>query len=195
MLSDSISNFTPNESSKPPMQDGREGTFAPIPEKQARVCPNCGQHYRPGELICGNCGVLFSKETRTNKLEGVVAIDAERSKRIGPAISDQVRPLNLVIAGQTVEVPFAASTVFGRIGDKPGVVPVDFDLTPYNALEKGVSRNHAKITRDHELMHVMDLDSTNGTYLNGFRLIAHQERILRSGDELTLGRLVVVVKF
>ena len=74
-------------------------------------------------------------------------------------------------------------------------IPVDFDLTPFKALEKGVSRVHARITRDNELTHVIDLSSTNGTYLNGFRLIANQARILRSGDELILGRLKVVVKF
>ena len=195
MLSDSISKFTRNESIEPAVQHAKEGTLAPVPEKQARVCPNCGQHYRPGELICGNCGVLFKNDLRTNKLDGAGLVDQERSKRVGKAITDQYRSLNIEIVGQTVELSFADSMVLGRISDNPGDVPVDFDLTPYNAVQKGVSRNHAKISRDRELLHVTDLDSTNGTYLNGFRLIAHQERILRSGDELTLGRLAVVVKF
>ena len=37
--------------------------------------------------------------------------------------------------------------------------------------------------------------SHNGTYLNGQRLIAHQPRVLRDGDDIRLGFLVLRVKF
>jgi hypothetical protein len=195
MLSDTVSKFVRNESTELPPQDAREGISPPLTEKQERVCPNCGEHYRPGELICGTCGVLFPKQLRTNRLDGAEAADLERSKRVGKAITDQFRPLLIDIAGQTVSLPFGESTVLGRISDMPGDVSVDIDLNPFGAVETGVSRNHARLTRDRELMHVIDLGSTNGTYLNGFRLNAHQKRILRSGDELTLGRLKMVVKF
>jgi len=195
MLSESAPQFAHRESSGLPAQDAREGLASVVTERPVRACPNCGQEYRYGELLCGKCGVLFQNETRTNKLDNVAASDLERIKRIGPALTDQFRPLNIIIADQSVEVPFAATTILGRNSDNPGTEAVDFDLSPYDALEKGVSRNHARITRDRELMHVTDLGSTNGTFLNGFRLVANQERILRSGDELMLGRLKVIVKF
>ena len=51
------------------------------------------------------------------------------------------------------------------------------------------------ITRDGDLVHVCDLGSTNGTFLNGRRLIDRQRRLLRNGDELMLGRLRVLVRF
>jgi pSer/pThr/pTyr-binding forkhead associated (FHA) protein len=41
----------------------------------------------------------------------------------------------------------------------------------------------------------MDLDSTNGTYLNGVWMYPNQPRVLRDGDELMLGSLVLRFKF
>jgi len=41
---------------------------------------------------------------------------------------------------------------------------------------------------------VVDLDSTNGTFLNGMRIMPHQPRILRDGDEIRLGLLKIIVK-
>lgn len=55
----------------------------------------------------------------------------------------------------------------------------------------GVSRHHAKIV-DHGdgLVNVLDLGSTNGTYLNGRRVDA---AVLREGDELRVGQVVLRV--
>lgn len=195
MLSERAPQFIHQESNGLPIEESREGQPAAVADRVVRTCPGCGQEYRFGELICSKCGLLFHNELRTNRLEDVAVADLERNKRIGVAITDQFRPLNVLIADQMIEMPFAAVMVLGRSNDSPGAESVDFDLSPYNALEKGVSRNHARITRDRELIHVTDLGSTNGTFLNGFRLVANQERILRSGDELMLGRLKVVVKF
>lgn len=195
MLSESAPQYTHHESNGLPAKEIREGFPSTVTERSERTCPNCGQEYRHGELICGNCGVLFKNEIRTKKLADVAVADLERTKRIGAAITEQFKPLGLMIANQMVEMPFAATTVLGRNGDTPGDVPVDFDLTPFSAAEKGVSRNHARITRNRDLMHVTDLGSTNGTFLNGYRLVANQERILRNGDELMLGRLKVILRF
>jgi pSer/pThr/pTyr-binding forkhead associated (FHA) protein len=41
----------------------------------------------------------------------------------------------------------------------------------------------------------MDLESTNGTYLNGVWMYPNQPRLLRDEDELMLGSLVLHVKF
>jgi DNA-binding CsgD family transcriptional regulator len=55
----------------------------------------------------------------------------------------------------------------------------------------GVSRHHAKVV-DHGdgLVNVLDLGSTNGTYLNGRRVDA---AVLREGDELRVGQVVLRV--
>ena len=53
----------------------------------------------------------------------------------------------------------------------------------------GLSREHAKIVCTEGIVNVVDLESTNGTYLNGERV---ELSLLREGDELQLGPDVVL---
>ena len=71
----------------------------------------------------------------------------------------------------------------------------DIDLSVYAAADKGVSRRHATIIRRENNLNIVDNDSPNGTYLNGQRLVANQPRVLRDGDEVRLGHLVLRVSF
>ena len=52
-------------------------------------------------------------------------------------------------------------------------------------LDQGVSRAHAEIFRLGEMCFVRDLNSTNGTFVNGERIASQR---LQDGDRLTLGR-------
>ena len=69
------------------------------------------------------------------------------------------------------------------------------DLSAFGAEGMGVSRLHIRIRRKGILLYVADLDSTNGTHLNGRKLIPDGDRVLRDGDELYLGRLCIRVRF
>ncbi|MBN1202389.1 MAG: FHA domain-containing protein [Anaerolineae bacterium] len=92
-------------------------------------------------------------------------------------------------------VDISGSLVLGRGHDDPAVSQPDIDLTPVGAVETGVSRRHMVLSREHDTITVMDLGSSNNTYLNGQRLIPGEPRILRDGDELRLGRLVIRINF
>lgn len=68
------------------------------------------------------------------------------------------------------------------------------DLTLFGGHIKGVSRLHAVIRRSPSgSVEVKDLASSNGTWLNGIRLEPNLPRLLKSGDRLTLGSLLVYV--
>jgi pSer/pThr/pTyr-binding forkhead associated (FHA) protein len=82
----------------------------------------------------------------------------------------------------------------GRTGPNSDCRP-DVDLSAYDAQRKGVSRHHITIRRKEQLMYVSDAGSSNGTWLNGHRLIPHAERVLRNGDELQLSHLRIKVHF
>ncbi|GAB5493161.1 MAG: hypothetical protein Phog2KO_33760 [Phototrophicaceae bacterium] len=71
----------------------------------------------------------------------------------------------------------------------------EFNLTPYNALQRGVSRIHAKLIMLNDRLYVMDLDSSNGTYVHRKRLLPHEPALLHSGDELLLARMKIQVVF
>lgn len=71
----------------------------------------------------------------------------------------------------------------------------EIDLSPYGALDRGVSRVHAHLQMSGEHIYITDLTSTNGTYLAGQRLKPNEPTLLRKGDELLIGRLPVQVLF
>jgi pSer/pThr/pTyr-binding forkhead associated (FHA) protein len=81
------------------------------------------------------------------------------------------------------------------MGRSFGEIQVDVDLTQHNAAEFGVSRRHAVLKRQNDNVVVTDLGSVNHTFLNGHQIIPNEFRILRDGDELRLGKLVLRVYF
>jgi pSer/pThr/pTyr-binding forkhead associated (FHA) protein len=91
----------------------------------------------------------------------------------------------------TIGLAVAESLIIGR-ADPPGFMP-DVDLTYYNALEKGVSRRHAMITRSNNVLYIQDLGSRNQTILNDETLEPQQPYPLNDGDVLMVGALQIVV--
>nr|MBN1228417.1 FHA domain-containing protein [Anaerolineae bacterium] len=89
-------------------------------------------------------------------------------------INDMVRPLGLDIIGDAV---------IGR------GVGADVDVEPYNAIMLGVSRSHALFRPAADGLYLVDLDSTNGTTLNGCALIPNYEYQLSTNDTILIGRL------
>jgi pSer/pThr/pTyr-binding forkhead associated (FHA) protein len=55
-----------------------------------------------------------------------------------------------------------------------------------------VSRLHCQLTATADSLHVKDLGSTNGTFVNGKRVKAAR---LTDGDRLSVGKFELVVKF
>ncbi len=92
-------------------------------------------------------------------------------------------------------VQITESVIVGRLSKVPGDAQPDVKLNPFGADEKGVSRQHIKLIRKHDLIYVSDLGSSNGTFLNGRPLMRNCLRVLRSGDDLQLGVLKLRVVF
>jgi hypothetical protein len=84
--------------------------------------------------------------------------------------------------------------VIGRRDANSESIP-QIDLEPHGGLNKGVSRRHAIIVRRDGALNLIDQGSYNGTFLNGQKLVPQQPRILRDGDDIRLGYLVVRVNF
>ena len=57
-------------------------------------------------------------------------------------------------------------------------------------VDDGVSRNHARIRHDSSGLFLDDLESRNGTYVNGARLSG--STVLREGDKIQVGRTTVL---
>jgi len=85
--------------------------------------------------------------------------------------------------------------IIGRVDDETVLEQFYFDLTAYDAANKGVSRKHAVLRRHEFQVFVEDLNSTNGTRINGYQIHPNQPYRLRNGDELEFGLVRVVVNF
>jgi predicted component of type VI protein secretion system len=94
---------------------------------------------------------------------------------------------------KTMSVPIQDRMVVGRGGAGEGDAP-DLDFTSYNAASLGMSRNHAVFTYREDALYIEDLNSTNGTRINGFTIPPERSYRLRNGDELEFGSLRVSVR-
>jgi pSer/pThr/pTyr-binding forkhead associated (FHA) protein len=94
---------------------------------------------------------------------------------------------------QAIRAQFEKKLVIGRYDRATNIKP-DVDLTPYSAELHGISRQHAALVAKAVQLMVVDLNSGNGTFLNGTRLPPHQETPLNSDDRLLLGTLELEVK-
>jgi pSer/pThr/pTyr-binding forkhead associated (FHA) protein len=79
----------------------------------------------------------------------------------------------------------------GREDPVSGIFP-EIDLDPYGAQEDGVGRKHAQLVLQGGQVCIEDLDSVNGTAVNKQKLAPHQPRPLKDGDELRLGKMVII---
>jgi predicted component of type VI protein secretion system len=100
--------------------------------------------------------------------------------------------LHLIESGQILPLPDRTEFTLGRSAEGQPIVP-DVDLAPYNAYVNGVSRLHAAIKRVISRIVVVDLGSSNGTYLNGTRLTPYVEMPVVHGDLVYLGKLKIQV--
>lgn len=60
--------------------------------------------------------------------------------------------------------------------------------------DESVSRIHARIYMENEIIYLEDLNSTNGTFKNGLRLQPYEKRRLEENDEIRFGKLLFVFR-
>jgi pSer/pThr/pTyr-binding forkhead associated (FHA) protein len=98
--------------------------------------------------------------------------------------------LKMVKSAQILHLADRTEFTLGRSAESQPIVP-DVDLTPYDAYTHGVSRLHAVLKRLKDKVVIMDLGSSNGTYLNGNRLQPYVETRVVDQDIIHLGKLKV----
>jgi len=125
----------------------------------------------------------------------------EVGEEIRSLVSQIARPnfgTRLVLTVEGSDRPFVFDAdaihelIIGRFDPDTGQSP-DIDLHEYRGYENGVSRRHASIVWRNGALNLVDKGTPNGTYLNGYRIAANQPHILRDGDFIRVGRLVLRV--
>jgi serine/threonine protein kinase len=133
--------------------------------RQVKVCPHCSHRNDLPARFCVRCGYAFVG--------------------IRPAVLRVIEPVRAAW-----EMPVSKSPLLlGRTRLDQGHRP-DFDMTFYDP-EGYVSRRHAHIIRARNGYFIVDLGSSNGTYVNDQLLAPQRPRLLRNGDQITIGEVVI----
>jgi hypothetical protein len=162
------------------------------------ACPNCGKTNQKHEVFCYSCGQLLEPSRAGQDTKHFADTDPSlvSEEYFGP---DSVLMLRLRGSSANFETrpQLRDHELFIGRSAAGGAMAPDVDLTSYNAGDLGVSRLHTSLQYDseHNAIQVADLGSANGTFINGQRLHPKEIRVLRHGDELRLGKLVLKVSF
>jgi pSer/pThr/pTyr-binding forkhead associated (FHA) protein len=95
----------------------------------------------------------------------------------------------------TLSVVPSGDVVIGRKDSNMVMVAPEIDLAPFAAYQMGVSRQHALIRMENDVLHLYDLGSRNGTYVNAKRALPNQPCKLHDGDEIRLGKMILRIYF
>jgi hypothetical protein len=139
----------------------------PVPKSAppTKACPACGRTNRQSARFCVGCGYSYVP--------------------VRPAILRVIEPVRAAW-----EMPVARSPMMlGRASAAEDYWP-DFDMTFYDDGDY-VSRRHARITRGRAGYFVTDLGSSNGTTVNGQPLEPNRASLLRNGDWIKVGLVVI----
>ncbi|MEP0764740.1 MAG: FHA domain-containing protein [Chloroflexota bacterium] len=159
-------------------------------------CPQCNRVTHPGDNYCASCGYPLVPPTaqlpKTGPLTREPAAFPSTNGRTDRFTVRDSAVLQFLPSGVCVSLPLRQPTLLGRGQTPDGTL---YDLTPFNALPHGVSRHHCLLRRDGERLLITDLDTLNGTYVNGQRLAPRRDYVLQHGDRLILGSLHIIVSF
>lgn len=156
-------------------------------------CPVCKHSEFVGTLYCTECGTRLV-HTAPIELEGELAdLDSNNGAPSGPGLAaGAVFGLRVLATGDMVSLAGRDNYTLGRSAGSQAIVP-DVDLDTYGAQDQGISRLHAEIRLDGSGAHVVDLDSVNGTLVNGKKIEPQEPHVLRNKDVVQLGHLKLQV--
>ncbi len=166
------------------------------------VCANCKHINMAGAVFCGECGkpLAGSNPLTTQTIDSDHVPDPRQEKSAQAAQSVAAAPaalnnwvtLHLLDTGQVLPLAERNEFTLGRISEGQPIMP-DIDLSPYQAYARGVSRLHAVLKREASHVFIMDLGSSNGTFVNGKRLAPNVDQTIANGDVIALGKLKIQI--
>jgi pSer/pThr/pTyr-binding forkhead associated (FHA) protein len=164
------------------------------------LCPNCQHHEITGALFCSECGaqLVYADGYSTHAIhrEGVSSTLPPAKRPVTATLrstaTDSLISLFLLDTGKVLPLAGRSDFSIGRVIEGQPILP-DVDLSPYEAYSQGVSRLHAVLKIINQQVFIVDLGSSNGTRVNGQKLVPNIEYPLNHGDLLLLGRLKIQI--
>ena len=144
-----------------PYVDFMQDIYGPMPVDRYHLCADCGHHWKTCLMID----------------------DQRYCPRCGSMNLTEPSP-GLVLRG--VDTPSTLRITM----DMPALTIGRLTLfeDPEDAAARSVSRKHCRLLWQEGQVYLSDLNSTNGTLLNGKRLEPGRMTLLQAGDEVSIGR-------
>lgn len=139
-----------------------------------KLCPNCGWKNPPDELLCVQCGIEISDIPIVSDENPDDSVARDMMGERESSLKTTIESSFLVLKGSDFILRVPNGAIVGRL--KHGK---EF-LEEYTT----VSRQHARFFRKDGQWYVEDLNSTNGTYVNGFKI--EGQHPLKVGDVISL---------
>ena len=163
---------------------------------QTVACLRCGKALPRGTTVCQFCNQTMPPlSIVTRQLQSLELVNG-KAPLVSPTFFGPNSTLVMLILGQKkpIEAFPRSQLVIGRASPL-NPKPVNIDLTTFNAEALGVSRNHAQLRCQDNMLLLVDLKSPNGTFVNELRIYPNEARALRSGDEIRLGKMTIKITF
>jgi pSer/pThr/pTyr-binding forkhead associated (FHA) protein len=166
------------------------------------ICPNCQHKELPGALFCSECGAQLVnvdilntrsiQRTATDQLDLRADVPETLEKVVAVKNTEPNVSLHIIESGQVLHLKDRKEFTLGRTVEGQPILP-DVDLSPFDAFSLGVSRLHAAIRIVNREVVVTDLGSSNGTRVNGQKIVPHVDYPVNHGDIIAVGKLKIQV--
>lgn len=163
-----------------------------------KKCPHCNKGNPVGEAVCNYCGQVMEIK---NGIMGTQKISDPDEQDFAFYYFGYQSSLVLALRHTVQTVSLRPQDrkkpiIIGRMVEGSKVKP-DVDLSPHGGEDLGVSRAHLAVEYNigDNTVKVYDMGSANGTFINGRRLHPREVFVLRNGDDIRLGRLVMRANF
>lgn len=145
-----------------------------------KKCLSCGEDNVDSAHFCDICGAPFEEAP---KKKPTINVKAARAVLVA------------IPSSKVFELQPDVEMFIGRgQRDGEGVTP-QIMLDDDAAITDGVSRLHAKVICLGNEYFILDLNSTNSTYVNKHKIVPQERNKLKDGDEIQLGKYLMRMRF
>jgi len=151
-----------------------------------KFCPVCHLGNDTNAVVCQYCNAPLGRDSTgvptTQRVEDSFELTTEIKEQVVREHTPPSRGLSLFLLnkGEPIALSIEEEFVLGRAGYLTSEPMID--LTNHDGFAMGVSRRHAMIRAAGEKYVLIDLNSSNGTWLNGQRLVPNKPYDLPSGE-------------
>ena len=173
------------------------------PEKNMLICPRCKYAKNADTArFCAYCGAPLNgvepvplRVTKSLNVPLSTTRTFKRTKHVGRLGENEIAVYAAALE-DPILITVTEEVVLGRV-DNPMPVSTEpiVNMSTLQAFELGVSRTHAALRRYEKQLYIVDMKSSNGTWVDNVRLNPYVPVLLHSGDSVMLGKLKLYIYF